>query len=194
MSESPFGRRMVIFLKKQNNNLSKRMFEEAGFKIRNGLPDVEDLDLEEFESYIRAFNGLVKFQIDNWRRMLGMNPDQDDLKVLPLTASDEKLAKKLHDEFIYLQEGTNPRPDDFSDNEVAIKLYDEAMALIEKYKEALTEDSYAYQLIEKKAINRRIIKDTEDWATINFVRAGLHCLFDRTTKHGDVWKTLEEGK
>jgi hypothetical protein len=191
--------RFAEIVQRMMNDLHTRMFEQAGFKVRDKHieTNVPDYIAKGRESFEEAFQNQVKAKIDKWNAteslFLKSEIDPDKLPESLLAPDDLKRAVNLHNEIVLICYGENPRSE-LDYKEATIQVYDEIVALVTKYKGLVTERSYAMQLLEKKNLNRRMVEDCMDWQTLDFVRATIHSFLGLDDSHGVTWKnkTKEE--
>ena len=165
------------------------MFEQAGFKLVNrhietDLPEYMTAAREQFET---TFQLQVEWQLAEWDRIRNEIENRVEDRETLLLPADYERAELLHSEIVMLCYGNNSRPD-LKVEETALQLFDEIAEIVGKYKDMYTDTSYGKRFLEKKALNRRMIKDCMDWQTLDTVRATIHSLIITDDTHGDNWK------
>lgn len=188
------------------NDIYQEMREQAGFKfsVTGEAPikypnygsnkhialDTPDYIVKGLDAFEKAFKLSVKIKIDQWEKdeSIFIKPEvQENLLLTP----DLEKAISLHNEIVAICFGGNTRKD-LKVEESALQIFDEIVALCKKYESLLSERSYAKRLLEKSALDRRLIHDCMDWGALDFARATIHSLTVSDNSHGKIWKEKNE--
>jgi len=181
--------RLVKMIQKSNNHLHDLMFEEAGFKFQDHRPVIHEWQIASMNQFEDTFKNYVATKLKEWEDF--ENGKHIKPKESLLASEDMERATVLHDELVAFCYGDNPRPE-LRMEETALALFDEVADLVDKYKELFNEFSFPSTFLQKKNLNRRMVKDCMDYLTLDSVRATIHSMIVEDDTHGGVWKEEKE--
>jgi len=185
--------KFVSIVQKILNDYHNIMAEQAGFRFitegthRHMVLDEPEYMQEAREKFETTFSVKVEAQLAEWDRIREEIENRPQDKETLLLPADYERALDLHNEIVLICYGDNSRPD-LKIQEAALQVFDEIAEIVERYKDFYTDTSYGKRFLEKKALNRRMIKDCMDWNTLDTVRATIHSLIITDNSHGDTWK------